>query len=159
FLYTELPQEKSSGPTGRAMLSLALAELNQAVNMGGSKAGLFDDLGAMWEHSGRLHQATAAYSPGIAPAPDLPELRVQRGWAYELLNQREKAAADFAAAARTDPKNAEAHTGLGYVHALRQLRPEAQLEAELALLHGSGDYLVLHNSACIYAALSQTDSA
>jgi tetratricopeptide (TPR) repeat protein/tRNA A-37 threonylcarbamoyl transferase component Bud32 len=159
FLYTELPQEKASGPTGQAMLSLGLAELNQAVKMGGNKAGLFDDLGAMWEHAGQIDHAIAAYSRGIALAPDFAKLRLERGWAYQLLNQRDKAAADFAAAARTDPKNAEAHTGLGYIQALRKLPPEALLEAELALLHGSDEYLILHNSACIYAALSQTDGA
>ena len=31
--------------------------------------------------------------------------------------------------------------------------------AGLALLHGGGDYLVLHNIACVYARLSQTDAA
>ena len=73
FLYTELPQEKRRGPTGRAMLPLALAELNQAVQMGGNDAGLFDDLGAVLEHAGRLDQAIVAYSRGIALGPRLRE--------------------------------------------------------------------------------------
>ena len=159
FLYTELPQEKRRGPTGQTMLPLALAELSQAVKMGGNDAGLFDDLGAVLEHAGRLDQAIVAYSRGIALAPDFAKMRIKRGWAWEQLNQHDKAAADFAAAARTAPENAEAHTGLGYVQALRKLPPDAQREADLALLHGSDDYLVLHNVACIYAALSETDDA
>jgi tetratricopeptide (TPR) repeat protein len=157
FLYSELPQEKRRGPTGQTMLALALAELSRAVQMGGKDAGLFDDLGAVLEHGGRLEQAILAYSRGIASAPDLAKLRIKRGWAWEQLNQHDKASADFAAAARADPENAEAHTGLGYVHALGKLPPDAQRESDLALLHGGDDYLVLHNVACIYAALSQSD--
>src|SRR5262249_21077420 len=94
FLYTELPLEKRRGPTGRAMLPLALVELNRAVQMGGNDAGLFDDLGAVLEHAGRLDQAIAAYGRGIALAPDLAKLRLKRGWAWEQLNQHAKAAAD-----------------------------------------------------------------
>ena len=141
------------------MLQLGLAELFKAVEMGGKEAGLYDDLGALLEHAGRLDQAVVAYSRGIASAPDLAKLRIKRGWAWEQLNQHEKASADFAAAARSAPENAEAHTGLGYVQALRKLPRDAQREADLSLLHGSDDYLVLHNVACIYAALSQTDNA
>jgi tetratricopeptide (TPR) repeat protein len=159
FLYSELPQEKRRGPTGRTMLALALAELNEALKKGGKDAGLFDDLGAVLEHGGRLDQAILAYSRGIASAPDFAKLRIKRGWAWEQLNQHDKASADFAAAAQAAPENAEAHTGLGYVQALRKLPPDAQREAELALLHGGDNYLVLHNVACIYAALSETDEA
>ncbi len=159
FLYSELPQEKRRGPTGLTMLQIGLAELFKAVEMGGKDAGLYDDLGAVLEHAGRLDQAIVAYSRGIASAPDFAKLRIKRGWAWEQLNQHEKASADFAAAARAAPENAEAHTGLGYVQALRKLPRDAQREADLSLLHGSDDYLVLHNVACIYAALSQTDNA
>jgi Flp pilus assembly protein TadD len=141
------------------MLEVALAELFKAVQMGGKEAGLFDDLGAVLEHAGRLDQAIVAYSRGIAIAPDFAKLRIKRGWAWEQLNQQGKASDDFAAAARAAPDNAEAHTGLGYVHALRKLPRDAQREADLSLLHGGDDYLVLHNVACIYAALSQSDSA
>jgi tetratricopeptide (TPR) repeat protein/tRNA A-37 threonylcarbamoyl transferase component Bud32 len=159
FLYTELPQEKRGGPTGRTMLELALAELVKAVQMGGKEAGLFDDLGAVLEHAGRLDQAIVAYTRGLALDPNFAKLRIKRGWAWEQLNQHGKASADFAAAARVAPENAEAHTGLGYVQALCKLHREAQREAELSLLHGGDDYLVLHNVACIYAALSKTDNA
>jgi tetratricopeptide (TPR) repeat protein len=157
FLYSELPQEKRRGPTGQTVLKTALAELSRAVQMGGNEAGLFDDLGAVLEHAGRLDQAILAYSRGVALAPDFAKLRIKRGWAWEQLNQHDKASADFVAAARSSPENAEAHTGLGYIQALRKLPPDAQTQANLALLHGGDDYLVLHNVACIYAALSQSD--
>jgi Flp pilus assembly protein TadD len=141
------------------MLELALTELDKAVAMGGRNAGVFDDLGAVLEHAGRLDQAIMAYTRGITAAPDFAKLRIKRGWAWELLNQHEKASADFAAAVRVAPENAEAHTGLGYIQALRRLSHDAQREAHLALLHGGDDYLVLHNVACIYAALVQTEAA
>jgi Flp pilus assembly protein TadD len=141
------------------MLEMAFAELLKAVEMGGKAAGLFDDLGAVLEHAGRLDQAIMAYSRGIALDPDFAKLRIKRGWALEQLNQHQKASADFAAAVRAAPENAEAHTGLGYVQAVSKLPRDAQREAGLSLLHGSDDYLVLHNVACIYAALSKTDNA
>ena len=34
---------------------------------------------------------------------------------------------------------------------------EARHQASAALLHGADNYLVLHNVACIYAELSQTE--
>jgi serine/threonine protein kinase/predicted Zn-dependent protease len=159
FLYSELPQEKRRGPTGQTMLQLALTELARAVQMGGKAVGLFDDLGAVLEHAGRLDQAIAAYTRGIESAPEFAKLRIKRAWAWELLNQHEKAAADFAAAAQAAPENAEAHTGLGYIQALRKLPADAQREADLALLHSGDEYLVLHNVACIYATLAQTEGA
>jgi Flp pilus assembly protein TadD len=141
------------------MLQLALTELSKAVQTGRKEAGLFDDLGAVLEHAGRLDQAILAYTRGIESSPNFARLRIKRGWAWEQLNQHEKAAVDFAAAAQAAPENAEAHTGLGYTQALRRLSPDAQREADLALLYGGDDYLILHNVACIYAALSQTDQA
>ena len=49
--------------------------------------------------------------------------------------------------------------GLGFVHARLRSRPDAELDAALALLHGTDyyDYLVLHNVACIYAELSRNN--
>ena len=82
---------------------------------------------------------------------------IKRAWAYDALKQRDKAEADFAAAVRIDPDNWEAHSGLGYVRAVQKLMPEAQQEAELALLHGGDNYLVMHNVACIHSVLSVND--
>ena len=56
------------------MLPLALAELHKAVKLGGNDAGLFDDLGAVLEHAGRLDQAIVAYTRGHrSSAPRLRE--------------------------------------------------------------------------------------
>ncbi|MFO0910366.1 MAG: hypothetical protein U0794_18810 [Isosphaeraceae bacterium] len=109
----------------------------------------------MCEHAGRLPDAIRAYSAGLAVSPKDAKLLIKRGWALEMGYQHALAQADFTAAAAVDPDNAEAHSGLGYVQAVQKLPPDAQREAELALLHGSESYLVLHNVACIYAALSQ----
>jgi len=72
----------------------------------------------MLEHAGRRDQAILSYSKGLELAPKDAKMLIKRGWALELLNQHGKASADFAAATRVDPENAEAHTGLGCVHAL-----------------------------------------
>jgi tetratricopeptide (TPR) repeat protein/predicted Ser/Thr protein kinase len=153
--YQQLPLDKRRQPSGLALLSLSVAELGKAVTLGGRASDLFDDLGAMLEHAGRPGQAILSYSQGLELAPKDAKLLVKRGWAFELLKQHGKASADFAAATRVDPENAEAHTGLGYVRALLKHPAEAQREADLALLHGADQYLILHNVACIYAALSQ----
>ncbi len=154
-IYTQFSHAKRQLPLGQAVLTLAVSELLTSVKKGGQASGVFDDLGAMMEHAGRLDQAIASYSRGLELDPNDVKLLIKRGWDLQQLNQNVKAAADFAAASRVDPENAEAHTGLGYVQALRTLPPDAQREADLALLHGSDDYLVLHNVACIYAALSR----
>jgi Flp pilus assembly protein TadD len=85
---------------------------------------------------------------------------VLRGWAYCLKVRPPdlaKARADFDAAIRLAPDNAEAHTGLGYVEACRKAGPNARRSAQIAALYGPGDFLVLHNVACIFAKLSEGD--
>ena len=92
-------------------------------------------------------------------ASDDVKLLIKRGWAFGNLTpaQYEPAEEDFARALKLDASNAEAHTGLGYVRACREAPADAQHEAAAALLHGGGDYLILHNIACIYARLSRSD--
>jgi tetratricopeptide (TPR) repeat protein len=153
--YQQLPLDKRRQPAGLALLSLSVAELGKAVASGGRTYDLFDDLGAMMEHAGRLDQAILVYSKGLEIAPTSLKMRLKRGWALESLDQHERALADFAVAVREGPENAEVHTALGYVYALLKHSALAQREAALALLHGAENYLVLHNVACIYAALSQ----
>ena len=118
-----------------------------------------------WNCLGAWDKALAAYGQALAgPPQDLKDLRVKvhnkRGWIYAQdihPPQYDKARDDFAETVRLDSKNAEAHTGLGYVLARQKRRIEAQHEADRALLWGGGDYLVLHNAACIYAELSRLD--
>jgi tetratricopeptide (TPR) repeat protein len=157
LLYADLPPEQRRQPSARALAVLAVAELQKAVKKGGRAAQVFDDLGAMLELSGSVDQAVAAYNEGVKRAPKDVKLLNKRGWAYDQIGQRNKALADFTTAARLEPENAEAHSGLGYIRALQKLPPEAQREADLALLHGSDNYLILHNVACIYTVLAQAD--
>jgi len=77
----------------------------------------------MLEHAGRLDQAILAYSKGLELAPKDAKMLIKRGWAFEVLTQHGKASADFTAAVRVDPENAEAHTGLGYVRAILKHPP------------------------------------
>jgi Flp pilus assembly protein TadD len=137
---------------------LALAELVKAVKLGGDSAALFDELGSTQENLGRLKEAVAAYSRALDAAPKDANVLIKRGWAYANLNENQKARADFARALATAPTNPEAHTGLGYTEALLKAPGPARIHANLALLHGGQDYLILHNTACIFGALSQTDA-
>jgi tetratricopeptide (TPR) repeat protein len=155
LLYAELPRDQRGNPSAQALAALAVDELRKSAAADAGSAEVFEDLGAMLELTNRLDEALRAYSKGIALAPKALTLRLKRGWAYEQTGEHDKAQADFAAGADIDPDNAEAHSGLGYVNALRKLPAEAQREADLALLRGANDYLILHNVACIYAALSQ----
>jgi tetratricopeptide (TPR) repeat protein/tRNA A-37 threonylcarbamoyl transferase component Bud32 len=150
-------------PAGqRAALELARAELDRAVRLGGRSADLSDDLGSVLELLGRPEGALAAYAEALKTAG--PKLKVKvlskRGWLYAQAfgpPRVDRAREEFTRVLRLEAQNADAHTGLGYLWA-RQHRPaEAQREAAAALLHGAGDYLALHNVACIYAELSQVD--
>jgi tetratricopeptide (TPR) repeat protein len=159
LLYSELPLEQRQQPSSQALATLALTQLEEAVKGGAQAAEVFDDLGAMLEFKLQLKEAIAAYGQGLELVPNDVKLLNKRGWAYVNTNQNQKALADFTRAARVERENAEAHSGLGYLHALGNLPPEAQQEADLALLHGAElrapeNYLNLHNVACIYASLS-----
>jgi len=147
----------------RSRLELARTELNKAVQRGGRLADLFDDLGSVLELLGEPEKASALYERALkteAPTDLKVKVLLKRGWlrAQSLTPpQHDKAREDFAEALRLGPRNAEAHTGLGYLLALQKLPAEAQREAAQALLRGAGDYLTLHNVACIYAELSSFD--
>jgi tetratricopeptide (TPR) repeat protein len=153
LLVNELPPQ-----VRKNVLLLARAELEKAIELGGTSATLFDDYGAVMELLGKVKEAVAAYSDGLKQAPRDVKLLVKRGWANQGLKQYDDAETDFTNATSIDPKHAEAHSGLGYVHACRKSYADARREANLALLYGAGDYLVLHNVACIYAEMSRTDA-
>ncbi|MFO0965091.1 MAG: protein kinase [Gemmataceae bacterium] len=86
-------------------------------------------------------------------------LRLRRGW--ELVEEGpphyDEARKEFAAALGLEPENAEAHAGAGYVHASQKNHKDAERHAALAILHGAGDYIVLHNVACVYAMCGVAD--
>jgi serine/threonine protein kinase/Tfp pilus assembly protein PilF len=141
-------------------LQLALAQLEKASTLGTTSAAVFEDLGAVLEQLGQTAPAVDAYTRALKYAPDDVKIRVKRGWAYADLQppQYDKAKEDFTVAIGRDPTHGEAHAGLAYIQASRKSPADARRQACQALLHGSGDYLVLHNVACAYARLSQTDS-
>ncbi len=154
LLYAELPLPQRKRKSGQALLDLALDELDQAAAADGPPT-VYDDLGAMRELAGQADEALAAYTRGLDKAPRDVKLLVKRAWLYEALGKHDEARADFATALRVDPTHAEAHSGLGYVRAVQRDAAGAQREADLALVHGGNNYLVLHNVACIYAVLSR----
>lgn len=146
----------------KAMLQLAEAQLWHAVQRGGGTAEAHDDLGAVLEHLGRTREAIEAYTRALGQDPPA-ELKlktlVKRGWAYERLRPPalDKARLDFAAAIALAPDDPEAHTGLGYMLACQKAEAAARREAGRAVLVGAGDYLILHNVACVFAKLSEAD--
>lgn len=117
-----------------------------------------EHLGAVQQAGiGTLDEAIQTYSLGLTKDPARAQLRNMRGWAYVDQKQYEPARADFAETVRRDPADPEAHAGLGYVWALEGASSKAREEAATALLHGSHNYLVLHQVDCVYAQLSARD--
>jgi serine/threonine protein kinase/lipoprotein NlpI len=146
------------GAARKNLLLLAVADLQKAADLGHRSLALFDNLGAAREDLGRVRAAIEAYTEAVKLSPKEARLLVKRGWAHERLGQLDEALADFAAALRLDPAHAEAHAGLGYIQACRgQAAAGASRHASEAVLYQPGDYLLLHNVACVYGKLSERD--
>jgi tetratricopeptide (TPR) repeat protein len=147
-----------------AALRLARDDLERSLRMGRRTADLFDDLGSAAHKLRDRGTALAAYEQAVAAKPSKElamKVLTKRGWIYaEVGDQphRARARQDFAAAVRLDRAHADAHAGLGFLAALERSASEAKGEAALALWHGSGEYLLLHNVACIYAELSRVET-
>ncbi len=153
LMFPELPR-----PVRKTHLLMSLEQLQTAVTRGARSAAVFEELGAVLEFLGRIPEAVEAYTAAVALAPKEVRLSVKRAWAYEKLDQYDDAAADFAAAIRLDPAHAEAQAGLAYIQACQGKAPaEASRLATQAVLQGAGDYLILHNVACVYGKLSDRD--
>ncbi len=151
-------------------LRRALAELTRARDRGFRSAGLWDDLGFVQEQLGLWTAAVASYTEALKTADPALKIKVlnKRGWIlaqwikppqYDLAFKDFTEVLDFAPRDLPEGypleiKKAEAHTGRGFVWARRNNAAEAQREAASALQFGAGDYLTLHNVACIYAVLS-----
>lgn len=142
-------------------IMLAHAQLQEAERRGGRSALLFDELGGTLELLGRVPEALDAYDRALKVDPKSVKMLVKRGWAWEKVRppRYDKGRADFAAAVAIDPHNAEAHAGLGYFAASLKDSADAQRHANQAILHGAGDYLILHNVACVFATLSRHEPA
>ena len=104
----------------------------------------------------QVEEAIKVYSEGIEHWPDDVELLIARG--ASLLQEGEiLALSDFKRAVALDPENAEARVGLGNVCAKLGSASKAEQHATRALLYQGGNYHVLHNVACTYAKLSQSN--
>jgi tetratricopeptide (TPR) repeat protein len=137
--------------------SLALAELSEGVKQGGKSASLYKELGMIRQELGNMKDAADAYSKAITQLPKDKDLRKLRGWALVELGENKKAKDDFVVAVNVDPAEAEAQSGLGFTAAMLKQPDDALIHADQAMLHAPGDYLNLHNVACIYGALMTTD--
>jgi lipoprotein NlpI/tRNA A-37 threonylcarbamoyl transferase component Bud32 len=150
-LENELPQASRT-----AVLELALADLEAAVEKGRRSAVVFDYLGMAREQLGKEKPAIAAYTDALKYAPKDVKLLTKRAWLHVGLEQYDAALADFNGILKLEPKYAEAHAGIGYVQACQGKDPAAATrQAAQALLDGSTDYLALHNIACVYGKLSE----
>jgi tetratricopeptide (TPR) repeat protein len=138
---------------------LASQDLEKAVQRGGRSAQIYADLGAVRDDLGQIDSALAAYCAAIQLDPQDAQIRINRAWAFQKAGNYDHARADFAAVLRGDTASAEAHAGLGYVEACQKSYDDAKEEAARALLYGGGDYLILHDVACIYATISDADLA
>ncbi len=141
------------------ILLLARTELRDAAAREGGTAAVFEDVGRVAELLGRMDEAIEAYTRALEKNNNDVRTLALRGWAYVSLPKPplDKARADFAAALLANPEDPESHAGLGYVQACRKVDIEARREAQRAVLFGSGDYLILHNVACVFAKLSEAE--
>ena len=154
YLAAQLPRKQQ-----RAALDLAEVELGKAIQETDASAETYADLGAVLHRQGEHRRAVIAFSRAITMDRSDPQLLVNRGWSQEALNHLNEALADFTAALAVAPACPEALAGLGFVEARLGDLPSAQRYASLALLHAKNDYLIMHNTACIYAQLAILDPA
>jgi serine/threonine protein kinase/tetratricopeptide (TPR) repeat protein len=134
------------------VLRLALREFE---SVGGHDTG--QEVTEIKDLFGLAAESIQAYTERLAVAPHDLATRKKRGWDYVTLQSYDLAAADFETILQQDPEDAEAHSGLGYVLARRGARAPSELEAAKAILYGAHGFLVLHNVACIYAELAETN--
>jgi tetratricopeptide (TPR) repeat protein len=140
-------------------LARAADELQAAISSGAETSDTFRHLGAVRELQGKAQDAITAYSQGLKlPGHKVPLLNL-RGWAHVSEGQKQYSLArdDFTEALCLEPNNPESHAGLGFVLAEVESADDACTEASASLLCGSDNYLVLHNVACVYGRLSESD--
>ncbi len=151
-----------------ALRQLAKTELQKAIDKGGDSPKLFHDMAIVLRRSGQDREALSVLSRGIELSPGDVPLLIVRGWTHQAApDSDDEALDDFRKATALDPEYAEARTGLGFMRAKRGLRDDAENDAVRALLAskagpqldvtGAGDWVILHNVACIYAQLSGAD--
>ena len=145
-------------PQRRRSLESAERELRAATEGGGSATALAD-LAAVLHHLGRGQEALEAYGAALARGASEAQVRTNRGWTLIDLARFADAADDFGRVIQISHDHAEALSGLAYAEAKERHVAEATRHASLALVAADGEYRILHNVACVYAALSATEPA
>jgi lipoprotein NlpI/tRNA A-37 threonylcarbamoyl transferase component Bud32 len=140
-----------------AALEMARQDLDAAASLGDQSAKLYYSQGAVRELFGDIQGALASYSQSLQANPQNNACQLSRAWAYQKAGDNQRSADDFRAVIHRDSANAEAHVGLAYILACMGQFSTARDEASEALLTGSGDYLILHNVACVYAQISESE--
>ena len=83
----------------------AIADLTQAIAIGGPEPDAFYNRGVAYEYSGDFVRAVADYSEAIRLKPDFANAFFKRGNAHAEQNQFSDAVADYTEALRLDPKD------------------------------------------------------
>jgi tRNA A-37 threonylcarbamoyl transferase component Bud32 len=111
-----------------------------------------------------LWGAVGSFTRGLLKKPGDGRLLNLRGRAYLILKDTRRGREDYEKAAKVETSQpeaerirAEAHSWLGYQYAEEKAVADAQAEASLAMLNGGKNYLIVHNVACIFAKLGETD--
>jgi serine/threonine protein kinase/tetratricopeptide (TPR) repeat protein len=149
----ELPRQRQ-----KAHLGLALDQINRAIKGGLKSYSVYDDLGAVLSGLRKTPEAVEAFTQAIRRAPKIAQAPLWRklGVKLEELSRLKAAAAAFATAIELDPENAEGYAWLGYIQAsLGQSPAAAMSKATQAVLLTPGDFMLLHNVACVYGKLAE----
>src|SRR5262249_30056180 len=91
------------------------------------------------------------YDLALAIRPRDPLLHAERGWAYLILNDHERAREDFTEAIRLDPTEGHSYNGLGYALVKLGKAIEGVREANKALQLGPPTRRLFYNAARVFA--------
>jgi tetratricopeptide (TPR) repeat protein len=144
-------------PARSRVLVRARSELQTAIERGEQDDALRLEVERLPEVLGLDGESIESLTRAIQESPGNTKLLRQRAWTCVNYGQYEDAAADFRTLMELIPDSAECHAGLSYVLAAKGQRAAAEQEAALALFLCGPNYVALHNVACTYATLAQSD--
>src|SRR5262249_7411650 len=103
-------------------------------------------------------EAIEAFTLALRQAPKQEQAPLWRklGLKHVEMNQFQEAMAAYAKSVELDPEHAEGHAMMGYVRAcLGQSPLAATAKATEAVLLAPGDFIQLHNVACVFGKLAE----